>query len=168
MKNRNFVTALLFGAATVSLSAQAPSHFYSKSMEPSALADSVNTLTHTALFTLLGAILLAGVAFIWHAWKSCASLNQSQTNTRNHFLLFLICTAGLSAFGSSCNAAQRARSVDIRAAQATEIRTCPMNAHCCDRANTAFNSRSPYQGFSNWQGSTFCKFCGQRIYSGGH
>jgi len=163
MKNNFFLTALLFGAGTVSLSAQTPSHFHSKPMEQSALADSVSTLTQAALFTLLGAIALGGAIFIWWVWKSCADLKQPQINARKSYLHLLILVAGLSTFGSSCTAAQRARAADIRAAQAAENRTYQMNQHCSHPSNSRYNNRSPYYGYSNWQHPSFFRCCGQRM-----
>jgi len=163
MKNKFFSTACLFGASTVSLAAQTPSYFHSKPMEQSALADSISTLTQTALFTLLGTLALGSVIFIWWVWKSCADLKQLQINARKSFLHLLILVAGLSTFGSSCTATQEARAADIRAAQATENRTCQMNQQCSDPSNSRYSIRSPYYGYSNWQRPSLCRCCGQRM-----
>ncbi len=169
MSNKFFFTVITYGVGTAALSAQATSAFYSAPMEQTALTGIVDDLSQHALFALLGAIVFAGVIYVAYVWKHCNDLSVKRKNTtHSQSIALVLFVAGLSAFGSSCTTAQRAQAADIRAAQAAENRNCPMNQHYDEPANMAFNSRSLYNGYSNWYAPSFCKFCGKRIYKSFH
>lgn len=164
MPNQIFFTILLYGAGTTTLSAQAASQAHSAQIEQAAVTGVVDSLTQTALYILLGAIVLAGAIYLCYVGKTCADLKQPRFAARRPFLHLLILTAGLSAFGSGCTSAQWARAADYHAAQESDIRSCSMNHHYDNRANETYNNRYPYRAASNWSGPSFCKQCGQRIF----
>jgi hypothetical protein len=164
MSNKFLATIIMYGACMASLSAQeAPGALHAAPMEQTALAGIVDGLTRHALFALLGTITLAGAIYIAYVCKHCNDLSTKRNNIHGRSVALLLFVAGLSAFGSSCTAAQRTRAADIRAEQAAENRGCSMNRHYDDRANAAYNSRGLYNGNSNLYGPSFCKFCGKRI-----
>ena len=121
------------------------------------MADIVGQLEYNALLALLGAVVLMGIVYLCHVSKACADLSQPQKSIRN----LLVLVIGLSSFCSSCSAEQRARAAQYHAE--AEYHTCPMNHHKSSDRGPVFNNRYPSNGYSNWYGPTFCKYCGQRI-----
>jgi hypothetical protein len=164
MSNKLFFTAIIYGISIASLCAQASSALPSNALGQTALPGIVDSLTYYALFVLLGVIVLAGLLYIVFVWKHCVNFQQTQTKAPKVFLHLLMWSAGLCTLGSSCTTAQQAQAADILAKQAAENRTCPMNHHYEERANTIIYNSSLYSQYSSWHSSSFCRFCGQRIF----
>ncbi len=165
MTTRLFLTVILSLAGTASTFTQSPGRFSTAGAEQSVLAGTVDSLTRFALFTLTGAIVLAGLVFISYVMRSCADLKKSQSNARNTILHLLIWAAGLGTFGSSCSPAQQARAAAYQAAQESDNSRCPMNRHYDPQVNERLNNRYPCNGHSNWHGPVYCRYCGKRIYN---
>lgn len=158
-----FFSATLLSFATASLFAQAPGHLQSVQAGHADIANLTGSLTQNALFTLLGVIALAGMVWIGCIIKACACLNQPQVKARKSVINLLLLVAVLSAVCSSCSVEQQAMAARYRASEAAENRSCPMNQHYSNQANTTTSNRYPYAGYSNAYGPSFCKYCGQRI-----
>lgn len=127
----------------------------------SEMANIVSQLEYNALLALLGAVVLMGVLYICHVWKACTDLRQAQKNTRN----LIIVVAGLSVFCGSCSIEQQAMAAQYRASAGVSHRNYASPCQHENYANILFNNRYPSNGYSNWQGPAFCKYCGQRIFN---
>ncbi len=161
--SKNICLSILMAlTCATSLFAQGPTAMQSVAVEE---MDALRLLEQNALLALIGAVVLMGLLWICSVVHECSQLNKRRDNGSKAFMSTLILAAGLSMFGSSCTAAQQARAADLRAAQAVEGRTCPMHQHHNDQADAAFNNRSASNGYSNWYGPSFCKYCDQRISS---
>jgi hypothetical protein len=146
-------------SSAASLFAQAPAAAHTGQVTE---MDAVRMLEQNALLALIGAVILTVLLWIACVARECTQLNKPRANGSKSFLAVLMLAAGLSAFGSSCTAAQRARAAEYHAAQAAENRTCPMNQHHRNEMAPGLDNRYPYYGSSHWAGPTYCKYCGQR------
>ncbi len=128
----------------------------------------VGQLTQNAFMALLGMVVLMGVVWIFCIGNACAGLNKKQKNAPASTLFLCLCVAtGLSVFGSSCTAAQKAQAADIQAARAAEGGYCVCHAPLDNRhyyGNSGVNNRFSHDNDSNYTGRPFCRQCGQRIY----
>lgn len=160
--------ALLSLAATAPLAAQAPATLPAAQAGVLDINNTISLLEQNALLVLIGAIVLMGMTWVCYVFKACTQVNKHRASAHRSFLTLLVLVAGLSAFCSSCSVEQQAMAARYQAAHATENRTCPSPHHYENYTNTPVNNRSPYQGYSNLMGPTFCKYCGQRISNGRH
>lgn len=128
----------------------------------------VGQLQQNALLGLISAVVFIGIVWVCFVLKECAQLNRPQKNIRRHSTTLLILIVGLSVFCGRCTVEQRARAAEYRAAKAAENHSCPTQRHHVNYENLPFNNRYPSNGYSNWHGSFFCKYCGQRVYNSRH
>jgi hypothetical protein len=120
----------------------------------------VDLLQQYALSSLTTFVLILGLAWMGYLCYGFLSLKKPYKSKVTIFSLLLFAGIGLSTLGSSCTAAQRARAADIRAAQATDFGSCPMNQHIDAQAHSAYTYN---QGYGNWRGPVHCRRCGQRL-----
>lgn len=170
MTSKFLPTAILSFVSIATLPAQnLATAFRHAGMKDSTLDHLVNQLTQNAFAALLGMVLLMGIAWIFCVWNACAELNKKIKNASTSSLLVLLCvTVGLSIFGSSCTAAQKAQAADIQAARAAEGGHCVCHAPLDNRyyyGNAGMNNRYPSQDHSNDTGRPFCRQCGRRVYA---
>jgi hypothetical protein len=160
MLNKSFFTVSMYGVSMASLSAQVPSQFH-VTQQPNC-ASIVDCLAQNALLLILGIVVFMGVCWCYFIFTEYTSLlRKEQKNGHWPAMSLLAFALAMSISGSSCTAAQRARAAEYRAAQEVENRRCPMNQHRNEQENTSFNNRSFYNGYSNWHGHAYCRFCGQ-------
>jgi len=165
MSTNLFFSALL-SLAAATLSAQAPATLHASQAGLLDISNTISLLEQNALLALIGAIVLMGMAWVCYVFNACAQMNKSRAKAPGSFQALLILVVGLSDFGSSCSVEQQAMAARYQATQAAENRTCPSPHHYENYLSTPLNNRSPYQGYANFQGPAFCKYCGQRISNG--
>ena len=158
----NFTSAFVFIGSSV-LSAQTSVALHPEPMGAQGVFNTIHLLEQNALWVLIGAVVLMGVGWICSVLKACTQLNKSPKNSGRPSVILLFLITGLSVFCGSCSTAQRAMAARYRAASTAENRNCPYPHHCINYVNTPFNNRYPSNSYSNLQGPSFCKYCGQRI-----
>ena len=167
MSTKIFFSALL-SLAAASLSAQAPATLHASQAGLLDISETISLLEQNALLALIGAIVLMGMAWVCYVFSACTQMNKPRAKAPGAFPTLLILVVGLSIFCGSCSVEQQAMAARYQATQATENRTCSSPHHYENYVNTPVNNRSPYQGYSNFMGPTFCKYCGQRISDSRH
>ena len=128
--------------------------------ENSKIAGAIGQFCFDATLCFLCAMGVLVLGFIVYMVKSFADLSKRNTQLRQIVILAL--ALGLSALGSSCSPAQKARAEQYRVAMEAEQRLCPMEHHY-HGADDWINNAYAYHNTSVWYGPTFCKQCGQRI-----
>ena len=162
MSIKLFFSALL-SLAAATLSAQAPATLHASQAGMLDISNTISLLEQNALLALIGAIVLMGMAWVCYVFNACTQMNKPRAKAPGSFQALLILVVGLSVICGSCSVEQQAMAARYQEAHAAENRTCPSPHHYENYVNTPLNNRSPYQGYSNFMGPAFCKYCGQRI-----
>lgn len=168
MSTKHLSAASFCFMTVATLSAQTPAAaLRNAGINGSDLENLIHQIEDNAIIALLIITVLTGLLFVLCA---CAGLNKKPKNPRiSSPALLLVVAAGLSIFGNSCTAAQKAQAADIRAAQFAEGHYCVCHA---PQQNNSYNSiggmnnQYPYQNHSTSQAKAFCKYCGHRVYNG--
>jgi hypothetical protein len=159
-------TLSLISAAVLSAQPSTPLHFVDS--DGSGVAGLVDVLGQNALTVLLGMVALMGLAWVFCIGNACAELSKKQKSARVSSLFLCLCVAaGMSIFGSSCTAAQKAQATEIQAARMAEGTRCVCHAPL-DSHNYYGNSGLGSGKYSSGANRSFCRQCGQRIYSRNH
>lgn len=154
--------ALAFCAST-SLSAQATVAYKTTHVTTSEIAHSVHLLEQTSLHVLLGIIAIIGLAWLVFVFRACIHMDRAEQSRRPYTLMVLM--VALGALCGSCTMQQSALTAMHQTNNTTEKRDCMIRHSQPDYREMAYQSHFPYKVDSYWQNPTFCKLCGERVFS---